>query len=137
MDEVGYLNEGWNYGMDYDYWIRISKKYELYLIEDHLANTRVYANTKTFGEPEKVHKELLRIIASHYETVSSSWIYAYAHAKLRKHKRGTKWSEFTFRIRIIFITLPLFFKHNGKVPKEDLKMLWGWLKGSFLSLFRI
>lgn len=137
MDEIGYLNESWNYGMDYDYWIRVSQKYELHFIEDHLANTRVYSDTKTFNDPEKPSREAVRIIDSHYETVSSDWIYAYAHARLHGHVRGTKFSEFTFRLRVIVIAARFFLKYNGKIPKQDRKMMVDWFKGGILSLLRI
>lgn len=137
MNDIGYLNEKWNYGMDYDYWIRISRKYELYFIEDYLANTRVHPDAKTFNDPTKPNLESMEIIDSHYETVSSDWIYAYAHARLHKHLRGTRWSEFIFHMRVIVIVFKYFYKYNGKISKQDRKMMWDWLKEGILSLFRI
>ena len=135
-NDVGLLNENWNYGMDYDYWIRISKKYEFHFLKDHLANTRVYADTKTFSDPEKPNLEAINIIDSHYEQVSSEWIYAYAHARLHKHARGTRWSELMFRLKIIMISKKFFSKYNGKIPKQDQKMMWNWLKDSISSLLK-
>lgn len=136
-NEIGLLNESWNFGMDYDYWIRISKRYDLHFLPIHLGNTRVYKNTKTFNDPQKPNWESLRIISSHYETVSSNWIYSYAHAKLHDKLRNSRWDEFVFRLNIIRISFPLFLKFNKKIPKSEIRNMWNWFSGGLLSYLKI
>jgi hypothetical protein len=43
--------------MDYDYWLRISKRYRLYYINEYLARFRIYPSSKTWQSAVSQDKE--------------------------------------------------------------------------------
>ncbi len=47
VDEFGLFDENEHLVMDYDYWLRIGKKYPLAVLDGYLAGFRVYASSKT------------------------------------------------------------------------------------------
>ncbi len=61
--EVGYLNEGYRYCMDYDFWLRIMKKYPLHLLPDPLSAFRIHGASKGGSQYEKQFKEELRVLS--------------------------------------------------------------------------
>src|SRR3989339_325296 len=132
LDKIGYLDEDLNYAMDYDYWIRISKKYKLGFIPDHLASTRFYAETKTSGQSKQCHKEILKIINSHYESVHAHWIYAYAHTYKGVASNDKKSILRNLWAAIILVTISSynFLKYNHSLPIATLKLFPRWILGS-------
>ncbi len=46
LKEVGFLNEKLNYAIDYDYWLRISKKYQPAILKKELAGFRIHESSK-------------------------------------------------------------------------------------------
>jgi glycosyltransferase involved in cell wall biosynthesis len=51
-DKIGNFDEKLHYSMDYDYWLRIYKKYDLYYFDDYLASYRVHETSKAVSSPE-------------------------------------------------------------------------------------
>ncbi len=106
-DEAGYLDDGLNYCMDYEYWIRIAKKgLKIGFIPEYLANSRLYAETKTMSRSFEVHKEIVRSIKMHYGRVPNSWIYGYACSQAErwlKMDKDLKNRLFLFTVRLIYI----------------------------------
>lgn len=47
MDEFGLFDESQYYEMDYEYWLRIGKKYKQGFINDYLADFRIHTQSKT------------------------------------------------------------------------------------------
>ena len=47
IDECGLFEKSEHLVMDYDYWLRIGRKYPLSVLDDYLAAFRVYATSKT------------------------------------------------------------------------------------------
>jgi glycosyltransferase involved in cell wall biosynthesis len=46
VDEVGEFDESLVYAMDYDYWLRASRRFPLFVIDDYLASFRVHPLSK-------------------------------------------------------------------------------------------
>ena len=65
LDEVGYLDEDLHYGMDWDLYIRIGKRYELGYIREHMGSIREYADAKSFAGGAKRFAELAQLIRKH------------------------------------------------------------------------
>lgn len=79
--EIGPLDISLQTCMDYDYWIRVAKRYPpqkvIYLRGTFLANSRIYADNKTFGMRRKVYSECMRTQRRHFGRVSYRWILSY------------------------------------------------------------
>lgn len=59
--ELGYLSETEHFCMDYEFWLRIGKKYPAGIIDVYLANFRYYAQSKSGGVNKKQFQDELRL----------------------------------------------------------------------------
>lgn len=59
--EIGFFDENEHYCMDYEFWLRIGKKYPAGVIDAYLANFRYYANSKSGGVNKKQFQDELRL----------------------------------------------------------------------------
>jgi glycosyltransferase involved in cell wall biosynthesis len=79
---VGPLDVGLDYCMDYEYWMRIAKRFRIGYLGTPLANSRLHLDTKTLSRRVEVHRETLQMVKRHYGQVPLRWINAYAHVYL-------------------------------------------------------
>ncbi|MDO8554703.1 MAG: glycosyltransferase family 2 protein [Candidatus Micrarchaeota archaeon] len=62
FEKAGYIDENLNYGMDYDFFIRVSKKCKIdYIPNKIFANFRVHSSSKTMSHREKFEPEIIKI----------------------------------------------------------------------------
>jgi glycosyltransferase involved in cell wall biosynthesis len=60
FEAIGYFDEKWHYTMEYDYWLRLSQGYQLWLINDILANFRIHSTSKSMlGSQAQFAEDLL------------------------------------------------------------------------------
>lgn len=76
-NKVGYFNESYRFTMDYEYWIRVAKKYDLHFVDAPLANTRIHHAAKTSKFRHQLHAEAVRAVREHYGYVHQDWINNY------------------------------------------------------------
>lgn len=62
FEKIGYLDESLCFTMDWDFWIRAGKAARLKYNPRHIANTREYTTTKTFGGGFPRMREIRKII---------------------------------------------------------------------------
>lgn len=82
INTVGPLDVTLDYCLDYEYWMRIAKRFRIGYLDAYLANTRLHLDTKTLSKRVEVHEETLQVVKRHYGQVPIRWINAYAHAYL-------------------------------------------------------
>lgn len=67
--------------MDYDYWIRIGKRFSIdrisYMKGIYHANSRMHNENKTISSRKKVYRESMRIQKKYFGKISKRWILAY------------------------------------------------------------
>lgn len=137
IEEIGYFDLSLKYAMDYDYWIKVSKKYPLNYIYKYLGNTRFYADTKTSGQRPKVHREIIEIQKRHYSKVHANWILALVHTKLEKNDRSTVYKNTIFLLTLIFGSFYGFLKFNQELPPLIVwKYYLIWFKEIFAFIKR-
>lgn len=79
---VGPLDISLRYCLDYEYWMRVAKRFQIGYLNEYLANSRLHMDTKTLSKRVEVHEEILQTVKNHYGQVPARWIYAYAHVYL-------------------------------------------------------
>jgi glycosyltransferase involved in cell wall biosynthesis len=132
LENVGPLDEGLHFGMDYDLWFRIAKKHDFGYIPEYLASTRFYHDTKTLAHRVQAHKEILDIVYRHYQRVPPSWVLGYGHAFWERYlDRSQPWQNFFFIVGLIALSFEKFLQYNHKVPFSELNRWLNWLKNHF------
>ncbi|MER3422188.1 MAG: glycosyltransferase [Nitrospiraceae bacterium] len=122
IEEIGFLDESLNFCMDYDLWIRISRKYALGYMPQYLAQTRFYSESKTLGQRVAVHREALRMLHRHYGFVPLTWAYGYAKALLerRVNRQGDRQKK-VLRLSQMVICCSIFLQYNYRVPLQAIR----------------
>lgn len=132
LQEIGFLDEGLRYSMDYDLWFRIARRYDFGYLPEYLASTRFYRETKTLGQKVQVHKEILEVVHRHHQSVPASWVYGYGHAFLEKYlDRSKPLENLIFIMGLIVLSLQKFLEYNHRVPRTEFRRWWGWLENHF------
>ncbi len=132
LREIGFLDEGLRYCMDYDLWFRIARRYDLGYLPEYLACTRFYGETKTLGQKVQVHREILDMVYRHHGSVPASWVYGYGHALLeRRISRATPWGNALFILGLIGVSLLKFLRYNRRVPLGRVAEMGGMVSRSF------
>jgi len=134
IDTVGLFDAKLHYAMDYEYWIRIAKKYgTLSFCQKYLANSRFYADTKTMSRRFEVHAEILKVIRKYYGRghVPSTWIYAYAQAFMeRAISRDSKAKIFVFILGMTALSALTFLRYNYTLPFSEFRRWEKWYADS-------
>jgi glycosyltransferase involved in cell wall biosynthesis len=130
IETIGLFDENLHYAMDYDYWIRIAKEYgTLGYVNDYIANSRFYQETKTMSKRFEAHDEILKVIAKHYGkgNIPSTWIYAYAHYSMdRLVSRQTKAKNVLFMVGMTTIAALKFLQYNYTIPLSEFRRWKEW-----------
>ena len=87
LDEVGYLDEALTFVLDYDYWVRCSRKHLLYYTGEILATFRLHNRSKTIAFQDKFDPELDRAVRKHWGKRLSLSYFHYLH-KRHRHRSG-------------------------------------------------
>jgi glycosyltransferase involved in cell wall biosynthesis len=70
--KIGKLNINYNYVLDWDYWIRISKEYKLYFIDVYLSCNRIYPETKTSSGSMNRYIEIVDFLSKNQSLTEKS-----------------------------------------------------------------
>ena len=65
FDDVGFLDEHLNWGMDWELLIRIGKKYSMECLPEYMGSIREYGEAKTFSGGFRRIRELVKIMRRH------------------------------------------------------------------------
>lgn len=130
VEKAGYLDEDLNYSLDYELWIRLSRLGQPAYVTKYLANTRVYATTKTLGQRRQCHWEIARVLRRFTGRVPRAWVFALAHAiiETRFHLDRTKPAQNTlFTMTLCVLSTWLFFYLNQEIKREEGRQIVEWL----------
>ena len=126
--KFGLLDDSLNYCMDYEYWLRLGKSgVRFAYLEEKLAGSRLYADTKTLGAKIKVHREINTMFKKKFGKVPDRWLFNYAHCvvedKIIREKNPVR-----FMYLLLITSLYSSFRWN-KIPSQSfLKTIYLWGK---------
>jgi len=120
IEDVGYLDESLNFCIDYDLWIRISKKYALGYLPEYLANSRLHKECKTMSQRVASHKEAVEMLYRHYGFVPPSWLGGYVRERLQQYfDRSSPWQNVVFIVAMAVFCMGAFLKYNRRLPLSE------------------
>lgn len=116
--KIGEFDETLSFGMDYDYWIRVSAEYKFGFINQYLANTRLHQGAKTVAQQLRVAEEMIKINLKNYGKTDDIWILNYVGEKINQQK--LKWIVESFW---------LVLKTNRRLPAwTTWRVYLTWIK---------
>jgi glycosyltransferase involved in cell wall biosynthesis len=129
VERYGLLDEGLRYCMDYEYWLRVGRETPFYYLEQKLAGSRLYRETKTLGSAVPVHQEILAMLKKRVGTVPGRWIFGYAHVVARESglTRETPQENLRFVKKVALSSFWTFLRLRHGIPLVDLKTIFAWL----------
>ncbi len=88
-EQIGSFDDRLHYAMDFDYWIRIDRAGgRIEHLQDVLACSRMYAETKTMSARKEIHEEIFRVCTERTGSVSESYFHGYWHHLCRERSTG-------------------------------------------------
>ncbi len=138
VDRVGLLDEGLQYCMDYEYWLRIGRHTPFARLDRFIAGSRLYPSNKTLGSRVAVHREMNDMLKNTLGAVPVKWIYGYAHVAVEQkgYDRTDPWENLAFVLLLMVQAGYAFFHWKKKVSRSELKTMSGWLLGSLKNIAR-
>jgi len=99
VEEFGLFDENEHLVMDYDYWLRIGKKYPLAVLDEYLAGFRVYAASKTSSSFLTTFRREMALARKHssstllnllhwisYISISAAYLILNSRARLKRKR---------------------------------------------------
>jgi glycosyltransferase involved in cell wall biosynthesis len=129
VENYGLLDEALSYCMDYEYWLRLGKSGVRFVyLEEKLAGSRLYAETKTLGARVKVHREINDMLRKMVGRVPDRWLFNYAHAVV-EHRSSIDGKAVLFAVQIAVISLLAALRWNRSVSAAMRKTVFSWIRG--------
>lgn len=130
INQYGLLDESLQYCMDYEYWLRVGLAgASIGYLEQKLAGSRLYAETKTLGARVKVHTETNDMFRQKFGSVPDSWLYNYAHmVVMHEPWIAARRGSILFNSQLIAITLYASVRWNREISRDVVKTIWHWGK---------
>ena len=79
FEQIGPLDVSLHYCLDYDYWMRVGKRFRISYLRELLAASRLHTEAKTFAKRHELHREIISTIQRHYPVVPLRTIYLYSY----------------------------------------------------------
>jgi glycosyltransferase involved in cell wall biosynthesis len=127
LDEVGYVDENLHWGMDWDLYIRIGKRYPIQYIPEYMGCLREYQTAKTFSGGGRRFRELASIMRRH-----GSQRYPPGYVTYGLDTYGKIWTEWIERLTPSFLERPskicrhYLFAATRYVIDRTLREAQGW-----------
>lgn len=132
VEQHGALDESLHYCMDYAYWLRLGKVgVHFAYLEEKLAGSRLYAETKTLGARVKVHREINDMFKRLFGRVPDRWLFNYAHAVV-ENRTDRNTSPRWFVCELLLSSLWATFHWNRQISDGYRNTVFLWLK-KFIS----
>ena len=124
--DVGELNPGLQYSLDYDLWIRIAKTFQIMYINQFISNYRLHKTSKTvsYDHALRSHKEGMDTALKHFNWAPINRVYGFCY-----HLTEPKLPKFLRKFRPLTIPLYLFLsilkylQLNKGIRYQDIKGL--------------
>jgi glycosyltransferase involved in cell wall biosynthesis len=126
LNAAGGLDKGLHYVMDYDLWIRLSRKFEFTYLPEFLSTYRLHEESKTLAPKTSLanHKEALDAVRKYYGWAPLNRVYMYCHS-LVKAKLPAAFSKLNFIVVLLSLPVALstYVGMNRGIRLEDMKMI--------------
>jgi glycosyltransferase involved in cell wall biosynthesis len=116
VDRYGHLDEGLQYTLDYEYWLRLaSAGAHFEYLPYTLANTRLHAESKTETHGLRQFVELEHVLKRYAGRIPDEWLLTYTHAILREKHPVPFRGPLEFAVQVVRASAALSLRLNGTI----------------------
>jgi len=123
---IGPLDIKLNYVMDYDLWIRMSKRFTFYYLQEFLSKYRLHKESKTISPLHALasHKECLDTVMKYYKWAPINRVYGYCYNLIRSQlSYSLNKKKFFIILLSLLFSFTKYIQINKGVKFEDVKMI--------------
>ena len=130
IERFGVLNEKLHFCLDYEYWLRLALGGARFgRMEEVVAGSRLYAETKTLGSRVRVHREINHMFRTVSGRVPDRWLFNYAHAVL--DERGVpRTAALRFPVLVAFTSIVAAIRWNRRISPDMFQLSRSWIGGA-------
>ena len=116
VERYGLLNEGLNYCLDYEYWLRLAEGGAVFrYVSSVLAGSRQYPETKTQRARLALHAELNTMLRERLGRVPDTWLLNHAHTLVELDRAAGHPNVVPYALDVIVKCLTLSWRWNGSL----------------------
>lgn len=135
IEQIGFVQESLRYCMDYDLWIRISKRYRLQYVPVAMASIRLHKDCKTVRDRAATYAETVRMLKSNYGYAAPRWSCGYAYRLLdTRLDRSHAWSRLLFTTCLVGLCAWNLARFSRKTPIGEFRRWILGLRGRYKTL---
>lgn len=132
IEQVGWVQESLRYCMDYDLWIRISKRYQLQYVPIPMASIRLHTECKTVKDRAATYAETVRMLKFNYGYAAPKWSCGYAYRLLdARLNRSHVWGKAVFTACLLGLCVCNLVRFSRKAPVGEFRRWALGLKGRY------
>lgn len=127
IEQVGFIRDCLRYCMDYDLWIRLSKRYRLQYVPVPMASIRLHNDCKTVKDRVATYAETVRMLKLNYGYAVPRWSCGYAYRLLdARLDRSHVWGRVLFMASLFGLCAWNLVRFSRKTPVGEF---WRWAFG--------
>lgn len=131
IEQVGFVQDSLRYCMDYDLWIRISKRYRLQYVPVPMASIRLHKDCKTVKNRAATYAETVRMLKSNYGYAAPRWSCGYAYRLLdARLDRSHAWGRVLFTTCLLGLCAWNLARFSRKTPIGEFRRWVFELRGA-------
>lgn len=131
---AGELDEGLDYVMDYDLWIRMARNSRAVYIPELLAALRIHPASKTTAQAVATYEEILKTAKRYFGRAGGALVYGYAYNRV-KHGQKAPLNKSVMAVKVLSLFLKEYARLNRTLPLRELKRLdWQRIKAMISAL---
>jgi glycosyltransferase involved in cell wall biosynthesis len=121
LEQVGCLDVKLKVALDYEFWMRLFRRYPPVRLPRFLSTSRMYADNKTLSLRRIAYKEIIEAVRKHFGFVPYSWVLGYASYWWHRNDQFVDPKQTT--ATVVLLTLILMAWYNLSNPRY----LWRWI----------
>jgi glycosyltransferase involved in cell wall biosynthesis len=119
FNTIGGIDESLYFCMDYDFWMKAAKRYQVGYINENLATSRLHSEAKTVREMNRIgFLEIFKVSNRNFGTVSNHWVWAFA---VNNYSKGRFWLMENLKNHSIFGPSPKIINFSTEFNTSN----WG------------
>lgn len=127
FETIGGLDESLRYCMDYDWWLRIGRRFRMYRIAEELAAYRLHPHSKSVAEQLEARREAVEVTRRQLGATPLTVLYGYANFLVRR-RHGVALDDAVPLTPVqgaaaLALTAGLALRYHPLLRRDDLRLL--------------